>query len=226
MTTTAPQTSTTPSTTATGSVADRQMLAQNFDQFLTLLTAQLKNQDPTSPMDTNQFTSQLVQFASVEQQMKQNDTLSTLVSNTNNTNAIGALNFVGHTISASGTKTALVSGSADWVLDAPRNGTADITITDSNGNKVYSSSKAVSGGKQPFHWDGKNALGVTLPDGQYTIAVNGKAADGSAMTIATDIYGKVDGVDLSGSIPALKIGGISIGIGSILSIDVPPQTSV
>ena len=75
MTTTAPQTSTTPSTTATGSVADRQMLAQNFDQFLTLLTAQLKNQDPTSPMDTNQFTSQLVQFASVEQQMKQNDTL-------------------------------------------------------------------------------------------------------------------------------------------------------
>jgi flagellar basal-body rod modification protein FlgD len=78
---------------STGTVTDRQMLAQNFDQFLTLLTAQLKNQDPTSPMDTNQFTSQLVQFASVEQQMKQNATLTSLVSNTNNTNAIGALNF-------------------------------------------------------------------------------------------------------------------------------------
>ncbi len=223
MTVATTQSSPSKTTTTTGTAADRQMLAQNFDQFLTLLTAQLKNQDPTSPMDTNQFTSQLVQFASVEQQMKQNDTLSTLVSNTNNTNAIGALNFVGHYVSASGTKTALVSGSADWILDAPRNGTADITITDNNGNKVYATSQAVTGGKQAFHWDGKNGLGVTLPDGQYTISVKGKGSDGSAMTVATTIYGKVDGVDLSGSTPALKMGGISIDIGSVLSIDSPAK---
>jgi len=220
---TATQTAASTGSSTTGTVADTQMLAQNFDQFLTLLTAQLKNQDPTSPMDTNQFTSQLVQFASVEQQMKQNDTLSTLVADTNNTNAIGALNFVGHSVSASGTKTALVSGSADWVLDAPRNGTADITITDSNGNQVYSTSQTVTGGKQAFHWDGQNSLGVTQPDGAYTISVNGKGTDGTAMTVATDIYGKIDGVDLSGSTPALTMGGISIAISSILSIDSAPK---
>ena len=224
MTVVATQTTPSTGTSTTGSVADRQMLAQNFDQFLTLLTAQLKNQDPTSPMDTNQFTSQLVQFASVEQQMKQNDTLSTLVTGTNNTNAIGALNFVGHYVTASGTKTPLVSGSADWVLDAPRNGTADITISDSNGNKVYSSSQSVTGGKQSFHWDGKNSLGVTQPDGAYTISVTGKGTDGTAMTVATNIYGKVDGVDLSGSTPALKMGDVTIALGSILSIDSAPKT--
>jgi flagellar basal-body rod modification protein FlgD len=224
MTTTATQAAASTGTSAKSTVADRQMLAQNFDQFLTLLTAQLKNQDPTSPMDTNQFTSQLVQFASVEQQMKQNDTLSTLVMGTNNTNAIGALNFVGNYVTASGTKTPLVSGSANWVLDAPRNGTADITITDSHGNKVYSSSQSVTGGKQSFKWDGKNSLGVTQPDGAYTISVVGKGTDGTAMMVTTNIYGKVDGVDLSGSIPALKMGDVAVDLSSILSIDSAPKT--
>ncbi len=214
-----------PTAGTTGTVADRKMLAQNFDQFLTLLTAQLKNQDPTSPMDTNQFTSQLVQFASVEQQMKQNETLTNLVSNTNNTNAIGALNFVGHYVTASGTKTTLASGSADWILDAPRAGTAAISISDSNGNKVYSTSKALSGGTQSFHWDGKNAAGITLPDGQYSLSVDGKAIDQSAITVSTEIYGKVDGVDLSGTTPALKIGALSIDLTSVKAIDNPPANA-
>lgn len=210
---------------SSGTVTDRQMLAQNFDQFLTLLTAQLKNQDPTSPMDTNQFTSQLVQFASVEQQMKQNATLTSLVSNTNNTNAIGALNFVGHTVTASGTMTALKSGSADWILDAPRAGTATISITDNNGAKVFSTTKALNGGTQSFHWDGKNAAGATLPDGLYSISVDGKAVDRSSITVSTEIYGKVDGVDLSGTTPALKIGGLSIDLTSVKAIDTPPAAS-
>jgi flagellar basal-body rod modification protein FlgD len=224
MVTTTAAPSSTSSTTNT--VADRQMLAQNFDQFLTLLTAQLKNQDPTSPMDTNQFTSQLVQFASVEQQMKQNETLTSLVSNTNNTNAIGALNFVGHQVTASGTKTALTSGSADWILNAPRAGTATISITDSNGAKVYSTTKALSGGQQTFHWDGKNAAGVTLSDGLYSIAVDGKAIDQSAITVATEIYGTVDGVDLSGTTPSLKMGNLAIDLTSVKAIDNPPPATI
>ncbi len=65
-------------TTGAGTTAgtDRKMLANNFDQFLTLLTTQLKNQNPLEPLDTNQFTQQLVQFASVEQQIKSNTTLA------------------------------------------------------------------------------------------------------------------------------------------------------
>jgi len=75
----------------------------------------------------------------------------------------------------------------------------------------------------PLGW--KNALGVALPDGAYTIAVQAKGTDGSAMTVATDIYGKVDGIDLSGSTPSLKIGGVSIDINTVQSIDSKPAQS-
>ena len=88
--------------------------------------------------------------------------------------------------------TALKSGSADWILDAPRAGTATISITDNNGAKVFSTTKALNGGTQSFHWDGKNAAGATLPDGLYSISVDGKAIDRSSITVSTEIYGKVD----------------------------------
>src|SRR5262244_1302115 len=84
----------------TGSVSgalDNTEIASNFTTFLTLLTTQLKNQDPLSPMDTNQFTQQLVQFAQVEQQMKSNDQLSTLVSLEQTTQSTAALAYVGQT---------------------------------------------------------------------------------------------------------------------------------
>ena len=133
------------STGTNATPADKQMLAQNFDQFLTLLTAQLKNQNPLDPLNTNEFTSQLVQFASVEQQMKQNDSLTTLLSKTDASNAIGVLSFVGRKVTASGTTTALEKGKAEWVFDAARAGTGKITISDSNGKAVYKTSIALSG---------------------------------------------------------------------------------
>src|SRR6267154_2364876 len=77
------QTGTTPSANSgvtMNSTSDTATLASNFSTFLTLLTTQLKNQNPLDPLDTNQFTQQLVQFAGVEQQMKQNDQLATLIS--------------------------------------------------------------------------------------------------------------------------------------------------
>ena len=206
------------STTDTSNVANTQMIAQNFDQFLTLLTTQLKNQDPTSPMDTNQFTSQLVQFASVEQQIKQNDALSTLVTNTNSSNAIGALNFVGHNVTASGATNALKSGSAEWILNAPKAGNANITITDSNGKQVYATNTALTGGTQTFSWNGTSSSGTALPDGQYTIKVQGQAVDQTSIAVTTSIYGKVDGVDLTGTTPQLKLGSLSIPLNTVQSI--------
>ncbi|MGY4482257.1 flagellar hook assembly protein FlgD [Bradyrhizobium sp. LM3.2] len=70
-------------------------LAGNFQTFLTLLTTQLQNQNPLDPLDTNQFTQQLVQFAGVEQQLKTNDSLSQLVTLQQTTQATQALGFVG-----------------------------------------------------------------------------------------------------------------------------------
>src|ERR1700692_84650 len=86
------------STASTSGLLDNTEIASNFTTFLQLLTTQLQNQDPLSPMDTNQFTQQLVQFASVEQQMKSNDSLSTLVSLQQTAQTTSALALVGATV--------------------------------------------------------------------------------------------------------------------------------
>src|SRR6187551_402108 len=73
-------------------------LAGNFQTFLTLLTTQLQNQNPMDPLDTNQFTQQLVQFAQVEQQLKQNDNLGKLINLETSSQAAIALGYVGLTV--------------------------------------------------------------------------------------------------------------------------------
>src|SRR5674476_312370 len=97
---------------ATSGVVDNTMIASNFTTFLTLLTTQLKNQNPLDPLDTNQFTQQLVQFAQVEQQMKSNDQLSTLISLDKSAQATTALAYVGATVVVDGSTAALANGSA------------------------------------------------------------------------------------------------------------------
>src|SRR5471032_2242493 len=100
-------------------------LAGNFQTFLTLLTTQLQNQNPLDPLDTNQFTQQLVEFASVEQQLKTNDQLTTLVSLQQTTEATQALGFVGKTAVVSGNTAALTNSQATWELDIPTSSTVD-----------------------------------------------------------------------------------------------------
>ncbi|MEI6574256.1 MAG: flagellar hook capping FlgD N-terminal domain-containing protein [Alphaproteobacteria bacterium] len=211
----------TASPSTTGTPTDKKMLAQNFDQFLTLLTAQLKNQNPLDPLSTNEFTAQLVQFASVEQQMKQNDSLTTLLTKTDASNAIGALNFVGRKVTASGTTTALTDGKADWVFDAPRAGTGTVTISDSKGKAVYQTTLALSGGQQSFSWDGKKSDGLTADNGLYTVSIEGSTVDGSAFKVKSMISGTVDGVDLYTAPPTLKIGSLTIDLSTVKSIGKP-----
>jgi flagellar basal-body rod modification protein FlgD len=91
--------------TGTSSVSgalDSDEIASNFTMFLQLLTTQLKNQNPLDPLDTNQFTQQLVQFAQVEQQMKSNDLLSGLVLLEKSSEATAALAYVGSTVVVDG----------------------------------------------------------------------------------------------------------------------------
>src|SRR4051812_4190748 len=101
-------------TSGTSSVVGKTTLAGNFDTFLQLLTTQLKNQNPLDPLDTNQFTQQLVQFAQVEQQMKQNDSLSTLISLEKATQTTAALGFLGSDVVVDGDTAKLTNGQAKW----------------------------------------------------------------------------------------------------------------
>lgn len=209
------------SPSTTGQAADKKMIAQNFDQFLTLLTAQLKNQNPLDPLNTNEFTAQLVQFASVEQQMKQNDSLTSLLSKTDASNAIGVLNFVGRKVTAAGTTTALTDGKADWIFDAPRAGNGKVVITDSNGKTVYQTSIALTGGEQSFSWDAQRSDGLAADDGLYTVSIEGSTVDGSSFKVKSMISGTVDGVDLYTAPPTLKIGSLTIDLSTVKSIGKP-----
>jgi flagellar basal-body rod modification protein FlgD len=193
-------------------------IAKNFDQFLSLLTTQLKNQSPLDPMDANQFTQQLVQFAGVEQQIKTNDNLSSLLLANKTANMTSALSFVGSKVTADGSTSVLKNGSASWGLNAPRAGTANIVIKDASGNHVYAQSATLTAGEQAFTWDGKDSNGTLLKDGQYTMTITAKDASSQGMNVSMELQGTVDSVDVTGTTPVLSVGGIQIPMTSIKTL--------
>jgi flagellar basal-body rod modification protein FlgD len=207
------------SQTQSQSSAATQQLAGNFDTFLTLLTTQLQNQDPLSPMDSNQFTQQLVEFSGVEQQINTNKNLETLVNLTQGRSNADAVGYLGKSVTLSNGKGALINGAASWTYalnDAAKANT--ITISDSNGKVVYSTEGALATGVQTFAWDGKDNYGNQLPDGQYTLTLAPQAADGSAINYAVASKGVVNQVDFSGSSPQLMIGPMEIPLTDVAAL--------
>jgi len=207
------------SSSSTGKTADSATLASNFTQFLTLLTTQLKNQNPLDPMDTNQFTQQLVQYAGVEQQLKSNDRLDSILSNAKSSSAASATGFIGQTITADGKSTALKDGAASWTLTPARAAKqATMTISDAKGNVVATQTKALTAGAQSFTWDGRSSSGFTAPNGTYSIKVDAVDATGSKVTVDTKVSGTVDSVDLSGSEPVLMVGTSRVPVSTVQDI--------
>ena len=188
--------------TSTGSTG----IADNFQTFLTLLTTQLKNQNPLDPLDTNQFTQQLVQFAGVEQQLKSNEQLKALIALEKSAQSTNALIYVGNTVAVDGS-TQNFDGSATWNLKAEKSATTAVTITNSAGQTVYSGNFTLNQGNASFVWDGKGNDGTQWPAGTYKLTATGKDANGKDVGIATEIQGIVDSVDLTASPPLLSIGG-------------------
>lgn len=194
-------------------------LAGNFQTFLTLLTTQLQNQDPLSPLDTNQFTQQLVQFASVEQQLKTNSQLTTLVSLQQTAQSTQALGFVGKTAVVDGSTAALTNASATWDLSVPTNSNVNISITNSTGQTVFTGNYAVSAGNNlPFTWDGKGSDGTQWPDGSYKLTATAADSVGNPVAVSTQIQGVVHSVDLTQSPPLLSINGQNYTVSQIKSI--------
>lgn len=222
-----------PTTTTTGSTANTsastassagldgsQQLAGNFDTFLQLLTTQLQNQDPLDPLDTNQFTQQLVEFASVEQQVDMNTNMQTLISLQQTSEATSAMQFLGSSVTLSGTSATLASGSpATWSLNSPSPATAQVTITSSSGQVAYTGTTSLNAGTQTYSWNGKGNNGVTWPAGQYTLAITASGASGQNVTVATQIQGTVTGVNLSQNPPQITVNGQSYPITAVQSIN-------
>jgi flagellar basal-body rod modification protein FlgD len=199
-------------------------IADNFQTFLTLLTTQLQNQNPLDPLDTNQFTQQLVQFAGVEQQLKSNDQLKSLIDIEKSAQATQALVYVGNTVAVDGS-TAQFDKSATWNFQTEKESSATITITDSTGQTAFTGSYSLKQGNSSFVWDGKGNDGVQWPAGTYTMTATGKDSSGNSVAISTEVQGIVDSVDLSASPPLLSIGGQSYTTDKIKRVVRPTTTS-
>jgi flagellar basal-body rod modification protein FlgD len=208
MTTTSPVTTppvlTTPATSTPDAMAQ---LSGNFSTFLTLLTSQLKNQDPTAPMDSNQFTQQLVQFSQVEQQINTNTNLKTLISQGTSQAGTFATSYLGKNVSVTNGDASLSGGKASWTYNL---GT--------NGKTVYNGPGETATGNHSFNWNGADNNGNTVADGTYKLAVAAQALDGSTVTTSVASAGAVTQIDMTGGTPQLVIGNMEVSLSDIAAI--------
>lgn len=221
-------TSSNTSSSSSGSSTNSAALAgisSNFNEFLTLLTTQLQNQNPLNPLDTNQFTQQLVSFAQVEQQLNANDSLTTLVSLQQSNQATQALGFVGQTVTLNGSTSKLTNSAASWSFQSPSTANAAISITNSTGQTVFSGNYTLAKGANSFSWDGKGTDGTQWPDGNYTIHITAKDTSGNTVAVSTQIVGTVSSVDLTKSPPLLDVGGQSYTISQVQSVGLASSSS-
>lgn len=195
-------------------------LMSNYTMFLNLLTTQLKVQNPLEPMDADKFTDQLVQYSAVEQQMKTNDNLQAILASMVSSTALSLVNYIGKNVTASSDTTHLdAGGSAKWQFSAgAASSDAKITVRDSNGAIVYTTTKAIKAGEQDFVWDGKTSDGSSAGAGDYSITVEGNDEKGNQVSISTKITGKVQSIDTTGAEPYLKINGIMVPLSRLTSI--------
>ena len=207
------------SSSSSSSVNSNLDIAGNFQTFLTLLTTQLQNQNPLDPLDTNQFTQQLVEFAGVEQQLKSNDSLSSLVNLEQTAQSTQALGFVGKTAVVNGNTTALTNSQATWNFNISSASNLNISIANSSGQTVFTGTYSVNAGNnQPFTWNGMGSDGRQWPDGQYTLTATATDASGNSVGVNTSTQGTVSSVDLTQSPPLLTINGQTYTVSQIQSI--------
>src|SRR5690349_13319666 len=164
-------------------------LSSNFGDFLKLLMTQLKNQDPSSPLDTNQFTSELVQFSGVEQQINTNSSLTQLIQLTQAGEIMQSSAMVGKTASVTSDHLPLQNGSAQLQFTAPSAEPVTITISDDSGKKISETTVSAQKGQNSWTWDGTNSAGTQVADGSYRVAVTSSASGATAAALPFTVQG-------------------------------------
>jgi flagellar basal-body rod modification protein FlgD len=209
----------------------RKGIADNFDAFLSLLTTQLKNQSPLDPLDANQFTQQLVQFSGVEQQLRTNDQLATLVKNSiagagTKLNAAAAAALIGTRVSADASTQRLGRDAnnlprAEFPVNVPAGySNFEVTITNKTGQEVYKGPWSPAGtGEQVLTWDGRSSNGTAVDAaGSYTVSVTGQTANGLKSQLSSERSGIVTSIDLSGAEEMVQFGSYTLPLSRIKKV--------
>jgi len=194
-------------------------LADNFEMFLTLLTEQMKNQDPLDPLDSTQFVNQLVDFSSVEQQISQNRNLESLLTLQSNSAETAAVSYIGRDATVSTPQTLLENGAAEWNYILPRDANStSLIVRDQAGRLVTTINGENTSGTHQLTWDGTNSGGSPMPDGVYSLEVLANDSDGAAIPIDIQATARVTGIDLSGPEVIIEMGRLRAALSSVLSV--------
>jgi flagellar basal-body rod modification protein FlgD len=200
-------------------------LNDTYNNFLLLLTKQLQNQDPLNPMDTAQFTQQLVGFSQVEQQIASNKSLERLISLQSSTNAFNAVSFLGNEVAVDSDRVSLKDGKAKFQYEIEHSaGQAVLSVYDSRGQIVLVQEANKGVGSYNVDWNGKDAFGNQLPDGEYRVAVS--YADESGKTYSSKItsFGVVDSTEIADGEVKLFVGPVGFSIDKVLKVTKPAAT--
>ncbi|HYF86647.1 flagellar hook assembly protein FlgD [Azospirillum sp.] len=200
--TTTPSTGVTAATTAKSAAASAEEAKKatvDYESFLKLLTAQLRNQDPLAPMDASQFMTQLAQLSTVEQSMRSNDTLGKVLDTLKSSGMRMDMALLGRRVEVESNQLSLTGGKAEaaYTVDG-QPASVKLEVLNSAGNVVHSTPGALQTGRQVFSWTGRTPSGGTAPDGLYTLRVTAKDKDGKALntaTVVTDTVAEVRSVD-------------------------------
>jgi len=214
-------------TAAAGAPKERKTdIAGDFDTFLTLLTTQLANQDPLSPMDSNQFTEQLVQFASVEQSVATNTKLDQILSLIDGDKMGAGTGYLGKQVEADVSTLRLGrTGTASFAMDVGGEpGEIAVAVRDAQGKTVATLAPPPQAGPQTVVWDGRTAEGLRAPAGTYTVAVTAETAGGEPVPVSTSLSGTVEAVENEGGTLFLDVDGHRVAIGDITAVRTPAAT--
>lgn len=195
-------------------------LSADFDTFLTLLTTQLRNQDPLKPLDTEKFTEQLVQFAGVEQSIQTNQNLEALIALQSSSDNETALAMVGRDATVKTDVASFTGGEARWTYELA-NAAAGATaqIVDSRGTVVATGAAHSEAGSHSFVWDGRQQNGATAADGAYRLVISAVDANEAALPVEVRTRGRVDAVAFDAAGPQIEIAGQRFSLDLVSRID-------
>lgn len=198
-------------------------LADSFDGFLKLLTSQLEHQDPLSPLDATKFTSQLVEFASVEQAIRTNARLDQLVAHSMHGARNAALGYLGNVVEIdTGLAELTGEGGAEFAFQLPAAAASvSVRVVDSSGRTVRELPAGRQAGTNSLRWDGTSDTGQRQRPGLYRIVVDARDARGSAITVSTRDSGEVTGISGLPDQIRLDIGERRVPVDAVLGVRRP-----
>lgn len=193
-------------------------LSDNFANFLQLLMTQLQNQDPTSPLDSNQFTSELVQFTSVEQQIDTNSDLSQLIQLTQASQVEQSAGMLGKPVTITSSQLSLQNGQATVNYDTSNAEPVTISVSNASGAVLKSVNTTSQSGENSWTWNGQSADGTTLPDGAYTVTVTTASSTGQTSNVPFTVTGTATAVTNNAGTVDLSLGSLSVPFSSVSSV--------